>query len=179
MAKQVETTYGNALFELAIEEGKIDDWYVEVLELTSILKKNKDLIELLNHPQVDKLEKEKIIKNIFEGKISNEILGLIVMIMDKGHISKIVGVFRYFIKLVNEHKNIGVAKVTSATVLTEAQKSKIENRLIETTSYSRMEVTYKVDESLIGGLVIRIGDRVVDSSIKTKLETLSKTLANA
>ena len=58
MAKQVETTYGNALFELAIEEGKIDDWYVEVLELTSILKKNKDLIELLNHPQVDKLEKE-------------------------------------------------------------------------------------------------------------------------
>ncbi|MDD6402384.1 MAG: ATP synthase F1 subunit delta [Lachnospiraceae bacterium] len=179
MAKQVETTYGNALFELAIEEGKIDDWYVEVLELTSILKKNKDLIELLNHPQVDKLEKEKIIKNIFEGKISNEILGLIVMIMDKGHISKIVGVFRYFIKLVKEHKNIGVAKVTSATVLTEAQKSKIENRLIETTSYSRMEVTYKVDESLIGGLVIRIGDRVVDSSIKTKLETLSKTLANA
>lgn len=179
MAKQVETTYGNALFELAIEEGKIDDWYVEVLELTSILKKNKDLIELLNHPQVDKLENEKIIKNIFEGKISNEILGLIVMIMDKGHISKIVGVFRYFIKLVKEHKNIGVAKVTSATVLTEAQKSKIENRLIETTSYSRMEVTYKVDESLIGGLVIRIGDRVVDSSIKTKLETLSKTLANA
>ena len=179
MAKQVETTYGNALFELAIEEGKIDDWYVEVLELTSILKKNKDLIELLNHPQVDKLEKEKIIKNIFERKISNEILGLIVMIMDKGHISKIVGVFRYFIKLVKEHKNIGVAKVTSATVLTEAQKSKIENRLIETTSYSRMEVTYKVDESLIGGLVIRIGDRVVDSSIKTKLETLSKTLANA
>lgn len=179
MAKQVETTYGNALFELAIEEGKIDDWYVEVLELTSILKKNKDLIELLNHPHVDKLEKEKIIKNIFEGKISNEILGLIVMIMDKGHISKIVGVFRYFIKLVKEHKNIGVAKVTSATVLTEAQKSKIENRLIETTSYSRMEVTYKVDESLIGGLVIRIGDRVVDSSIKTKLETLSKTLANA
>lgn len=179
MAKQVETTYGNALFELAIEEGKIDDWYVEVLELTSILKKNKDLIELLNHPQVDKLEKEKIIKNIFEGKISNEILGLIVMIMDKGHISKIVGVFRYFIKLVKEHKNIGVAKVTSATVLTEAQKSKIENRLIETTSYSRMEVTYKVDESLIGGLAIRIGDRVVDSSIKTKLETLSKTLANA
>ena len=179
MAKQVETTYGNALFELAIEEGKIDDWYVEVLELTSILKKNKDLIELLNHPQVDKLEKEKIIKNIFEGKISNEILGLIVMIMDKGHISKIVGVFRYFIKLVKEHKNIGVAKVTSATVLTETQKSKIENRLIETTSYSRMEVTYKVDESLIGGLVIRIGDRVVDSSIKTKLETLSKTLANA
>ena len=42
MAKQVETTYGNALFELAIEEGKIDDWYVEVLELTSILKKNKE-----------------------------------------------------------------------------------------------------------------------------------------
>ena len=60
--------------------------------------------------------------------------------------------------------------------LSEVQKKQIEDRLLETTSYKEMEMTYAVDESLIGGMVIRIGDRVVDSSVKTKLEELTKQL---
>ena len=72
-----------------------------------------------------------------------------------------------------------MASVTSAVALSDSQKAAIEKRLIKTTEYKTMEMNFSVDASLIGGLVIRIEDRVVDSSIKTKLETLSKTLANA
>ena len=62
--------------------------------------------------------------------------------------------------------------------LSKNQKKEVENRLLETTSYVQMEMEYSVDKSLIGGMVIRIGDRVVDTSIKNKLNELSKELYN-
>ena len=60
--------------------------------------------------------------------------------------------------------------------LNEAQKSAVCAKLLETTSYREMEMHYQVDEALIGGMVIRIGDRVVDSSVATKLEELKRQL---
>lgn len=179
MAKQVDTTYGNALFELAVEENKVDSLYEEAQSLTELLKENEELVKLLGHPHIDKDEKKKIIEDIFSGRVSDEITGLMVMVVEKGHIGSITDIFNYFIKQVKKHKNIGVAGVVSAVALSDSQKAAIEKRLIETTGYDTMETDYSVDKSLIGGLVIRIEDRVVDSSIKTQLETLSKKLANA
>ena len=68
------------------------------------------------------------------------------------------------------------AYVTSAMELSDAQKAAVEKRLLETTKYVKFEMHYDVDSELIGGMVIRIGDRVVDTSIKTKLYELSKSL---
>ncbi|MBE5953773.1 MAG: F0F1 ATP synthase subunit delta [Lachnospiraceae bacterium] len=179
MAKQVDITYGNALFELALEEGKLDSLYEEAILLIQILEENEDLIKLLGHPQVSKEEKLKIVTSTFDGKASDELTGLMAMVVEKGHIGQIIRILNYFIKQVKKEKNIGVATVASAVELTDAQKKAIEQRLIETTVYDTMEIGYSVDKSLIGGLVIRIEDRVVDSSIKTKLENMSRTLANA
>ena len=89
-----------------------------------------------------------------------------------------LSVFEYFSNLVKEEKKIGKADVTTAIVLTQAQKEKVEKKLLETTKYETFEMCYHVDETLIGGMVIRIGDRVVDSSIKTKLYDLSRQLRN-
>jgi F-type H+-transporting ATPase subunit delta len=179
MAKQVDITYGNALFEFALEEGRLDDLYEEAQVLVDILRDNEELIRLLNHPHIDKEEKKKIIETAFGGRVSDELTGLMVMLAEKNHSAKLVDVFSYFIRQVKKAKNIGVAGVTSAVVLSDSQKKAIEQRLIETTAYDSMEVDYNVDGSIIGGLVIRIEDRVVDSSIKTQLETLSKSLINA
>lgn len=179
MAKQVDITYGNALFELALEEGKLDSLYEEATSLISILEENENLIKLLNHPQVSKDEKKKIVTDTFDGRVSDELTGLIAMVVEKGHVNKLIAILTYFVKQVKKEKNIGVAKVVSAVELSDTQKKAIEQKLIETTIYETMEVDYSVDKSLIGGLVIRIEDRVVDSSIKTKLENMSRTLANA
>ncbi|MBO6115073.1 MAG: F0F1 ATP synthase subunit delta [Lachnospiraceae bacterium] len=179
MAKQVDTTYGNALFELGCEENRLDELFEEVNAFIGIIDDNEELIKLLNHPQVNKEDKKKIVEDTFTGRISDDLLGLLVTVVDKGHIINIKDILKHFIKLVKEKKNIGEASVISAIALSDEQKSNIEKRLLETTSYNEIETTYAVDKSLIGGLVIRIEDRVVDSSIKTKLDKLSKTLANA
>ncbi len=179
MAKQVDTTYGNALFELGCEENRLDDLYEEVNAFVGIIDENEELVKLLNHPQVNKEEKVKIVEETFKGRISDDLLGLLVTVVNKGHIADIKNILKHFIKLVKQKKNIGEASITSAINLSDEQKSNIEKRLLETTSYNEIETSYAVDKSLIGGLVIRIEDRVVDSSIRTKLDTLSKTLANA
>ena len=179
MAKQVDATYGNALFELALEQNKVDELYSEVIELIAILRDNDELIKLLSHPHFAKEQKTDIVKESFDGRISDELTGLIEMIVSKNHAGDMIKTFEYFIKLVKQEKKIGVIDITSATELTDEQKSKVCKRVLETTDYETVEANYMVDESLIGGLIIRIEDRVVDSSIKTKLESLSKNLAKA
>ena len=87
-----------------------------------------------------------------------------------------LSVFDYFIDLVKEEKKIGRAFVATAVELSADQKAKVEQKLLDTTKYETFEMNYSVDTSLIGGMVIRIGDRVVDSSIKTKLFELTREL---
>lgn len=176
MAKQVSLTYGNALFELACEEGKIDQILEEVLAVKQIFKDNREIIRLLNHPKIVKEEKIAIIENIFKNRISDDLIGIIVIMIKKDRYSNILEVFNYFENAVKKYKNIGVAYITSAVTLSETQKNNIEKRLLDTTSYTKIEAIYNVDKGIIGGLIIRIEDRVIDSSIKTKIESLSKAL---
>ena len=99
------------------------------------------------------------------------------MIADKDHFKELDGVLIYFMDRYKEQKNIGTAYVTSAVELSEAQKEATKKRLLETTRYVEFEMHYDVDAALIGGIVIRIGDRVVDSSIKNKLQDLTRELS--
>ena len=176
MAKLVSKTYGDALFELAIEENKIDELFEEVILLKSILKDNPDFSKLMNHPKIDKEEEKEVCKSVFKGRVSDEIMGFLEIIINNNRYSEVFSVLDYFVNRVKEYKRIGMAYVTTPLPLDDSQKASIEKKLLETTSYSSMEMNYSIDESLIGGMVIRIGDKVVDSSIKTKLNELTKEL---
>ena len=83
---------------------------------------------------------------------------------------------KYQLDKIKELKGIGVVYVKTAMPLGQEQKNKIQQKLLDTTRYKKVEMHYEVDESLIGGMKIRIGDRVVDSSIETKLSQLTKQL---
>ncbi|MDE6518117.1 MAG: F0F1 ATP synthase subunit delta, partial [Acetatifactor sp.] len=85
-------------------------------------------------------------------------------------------IFQYFIDKVKEVKKIGTAYVTTPMELSEIRKSDIQDKLLATTPYLTMEMHYSVDPSLIGGMVIRIKDRVVDSSVRTKLADMKREL---
>lgn len=176
MAKLVSKTYGDALFELAVEENRTDSLMEEILMLQTVLKENKDFEKILEHPEISKQNKLQVIEDVFKGRISDALTGFLRIVVTKGRYKDLPDIFAYFIARVKEYKKIGVAVVTSAIPLVDAQKQKIEKKLLDTTSYRTMEIEYKVDESLIGGLMIRIGDRVVDSTIKSKLTSLTAGL---
>lgn len=176
MAKLVSNTYGDALFELALELNQLDSMLEEVKAVSLVLQENEEFAKLMNHPKIVKEEKMELIETIFKGRVSVELVGLMRMMVEKGHFNEMDSVFVYFMECVKEYKNIGTAYVTSAVALTEEQKKAVENRLLETTKYEMFELHFDVDASLIGGMTIRIGDRVVDSSIKNKLNDLTREL---
>ena len=177
MAKLVSKTYGDALFELALENNQLDSMLEEVRAVSDIITESEDLTKLMNHPKIVKEEKIKIIEEIFTNQVSREVVGLMRMIVQKGHFNEMESVFTYFIDRVKEYRNIGTAYVTSAVTLSDGQKSAVEKRLLETTKYVKFEMHYDVDSEVIGGMVIRIGDRVVDSSVRTKLYDLTRELS--
>ena len=176
MAKQVSKTYGRALFEVAMENHTLDTTLEEVLFVRQTFLENEELGQLLLHPNIEKEEKIKVIETIYKGKVSDEITGLMTMLITKGHLKDFIPIFDYVIQAIKEEKGIGVAYISSAMELSGEQKEKIEQKLLETTKYQEIEGIYQVDQALIGGLVIRIQDTIVDSSLKTQIANLSKTL---
>ena len=176
MAKLVSATYGDALFEVAMEQNAVDSLFEEAKAVWNALGDNHDLIEFLNHPKIDKNEKIKTIENIFDKFVSKEMTGFLVTVVNKDRSKELMNILDYFMDRIREHKKIGKAYVTTPMELSEASKQKVKKRLLETTNYREFDMIYNVDASLIGGMVIRIGDKVVDSSIKTKLNDLSRQL---
>lgn len=176
MAKLISKTYGEALFEIAMEENKMDVLFEEVQATAQILKENPELHRLLMHPKISKEEKISVMESIFKGRVSDELTGFLNLIIQKERYGDLNAVLQYFMDKVKEEKGIGVAYVTTAMELKESQKKQIVEKLLTTTGYKEMEMHFAVDESVIGGMVIRIGDRVVDSTIKSKLELLKKQL---
>lgn len=186
MAKLVSKTYGEALFEIAMdaqpdmtagqEPGAADELFVQVQQVSQILRENPQFDDLMMHPGISKSEKIAAMEAVFQGRVNDGLMGLMEIVIRKERYGELQEIFHYFIDKVKAVKGIGVAHITSAVALTDGQKAATVARLLETTSYQSIESDFAVDESLIGGMVIRINDRVVDSSVRSKLDELTRQL---
>ena len=159
MAKLVSKVYGDALFEAAMERDMLSPVYEEVQSLQTILMENADLVQFF-----------------FKGRVSDDLMGFLETVIEKGRQKELPKILDYFVNRVKEYKKIGIVTVTSAVELSAEQKAHTEAKLLETTAFVSLEVTYSVDPAILGGLVIRIGDRVVDNSIRTRLGEIRRDL---
>ena len=150
MAKLVANSYGNALFELALEKNNLDDMLEEITCLQKIFQENADFRKFLSHPQISKEEKISVIENTFKGKADNDIVGLLVLIVKKDRYNEIDAIFNYFISRVKEYKHIGIASVTSAKELTDEQKAQARNNIeVPTALKNPSALTIKVGNTTI------------------------------
>lgn len=164
------------MFAVASEEGRMDEFFEAAVGLTDVLRTNEDFGKLMSHPKIIQEDKVKIVEETFGGRIPKEMVGLMTLMVIKNREDEMLSVFDYFVELVKEEKKIGKADVTTAIPLSDKQKAQVEEKLLATTKYESFEMNYEVDKSLIGGMIVRIGDRVIDSSIQTKLNNLSRDL---
>lgn len=181
MAKLVSKTYGEALFQLAMEkeenrQGAAEEILQEILQLRSVLEENPEFDRLMKHPGVPKTEKLALVQNVFQERVSPEIYEFLRLTVSKDRYRDFPEILEYFDQEMKEYKKIGVAYVSTAVKLTELQEKQVEKRILETAPYESLEMHFAVKPELIGGMVIRIGDRVVDSSIQTKLNDLMRQL---
>lgn len=176
MAKLASKVYGEALFQVAVEENRIDEMMEEIRTVREALEQNRELSVLMEHPKIIKEEKVHLMENCFKGQVSDDVTGFLTVVVSKGRFRELPAIFDYLTMRMKEYKKIGVVTVRSAVELRREQKERIREKLMATTDYKSLEITWLVEESLIGGMVIRIGDRVVDSSLKYKLEQLTGQL---
>lgn len=176
MAKLISKTYGEAIFELAVSEDRVDELTEEIQGVLKVLEENPKFSDIMKHPKITKEEKLQVIETVFKGRVSDELTGFIRLIVEKGRYGNLREIMQYFLDEVKKQKGIGVAYVSSALPLREEQRKQVEAKLLSTTNFREMEMHYQVEESLIGGMVIRIGDKVADSSIRTKLTHLEQQL---
>ena len=178
MAKLIAKTYGGALFELAVDEDKTDELLQDFTVVNDVLKLYPDYNRLMNHPKILKEAKIEIMENVFKGRLSKEMTGFLELLIVKDRFGDIQAVYEQFSAMVKNYLGIGIAHVTTAFTMSEIQKAAIVERLLSVTDFKEMEIDYAVDEAIIGGMVVRIGDRIVDSSIATHISNLKKQLLN-
>ena len=178
MAKLVSKVYGDALFSLALEENKLDAIWDEVKAIREALKGNEDFLKVLCHPDMSQEKKWNVITEVFKEALSEESMGFLNVMIRKGRIGELPSVLEYFDQTAKEYNKIGVVEVTTPIPLTDAQKEQVENKILEVTEYETLEMDYQLKKELLGGMVIRIGDHVLDNSIKTKLDLMTRQLMN-
>ena len=177
MAKLVSKVYGDAYVSVVSEKNNLIDALEEIKSVKNILLENVEIIELLDSPKMDDEEKIDFIKGIFENHISVDSLGFLLTVIEKKRQAELLPIVDYVIDCVKELLLIGKATVTTALPLDDSKKERIVDELLKSSHYKSLEVEYVVDNSIIGGIVIRIGDRVVDSSVKTRIEKMRKMLS--
>lgn len=167
--------YAQALYEIAAQEKKVDDLEQELLAVEQLLKQHPDLRKILLHPQITPVAKKELLKKLFEGRLSEITGNFLALLIDHRRESFLGDIVAEFVAIANAARNIITAQVTSAVELSDKEKSSMA-KVLNQAAGKKVLVSYVVDPHLIGGVVVRMGDRVIDGSVRTRLASLRERL---
>ena len=174
----VAKRYGQALFDLASEKNMLDQLERELTDVMQVIEESHELKKVVEHQLMSAELKQEIFRKVYSDRISPTAMNFLLLIVHKRREMALKQIVSQFLNLANEARGIVKAQVKSAVELSSDQLEKLRESLVKTTGRNiLLEVT--IDEKLIGGLVVRIGDRIIDGSISTKLNMLEKHLKNA
>ena len=165
--------YADAAFEIGRADGTLEGWERDLLTLREALE-NEELRGLVQHPAIPFAEKEKVLRKVAAG-VAREPLSLALLMVRRGRPGAIDAMVDRFGELVRRERGIVLAEVRTALPLDDEERSAIAERLRALTG-DRIEMNEVVDESLIGGVSVRIGDQLYDASVRSRLERLRARL---
>ena len=165
--------YAEAAFEIGRSEGSLDEWERDLVRLSAAIS-DDELRSLVEHPAVPFAAKERIVRRVVTG-VSPMPLNLVLLMVRRGRPGAFGPMVEHFRALVRRHRGVALAEIRTAMPLDEAQRDAVVERLHELTG-DTIEINEVVDESLIGGITVRIGDRLYDASVRNRLERLRARL---
>lgn len=171
----VDLTYGSALYQAAVEVNKKDLILDEANQVLDIFEKNPDFYDFINYPAISAIEKKDILKNVFEGRICRELLNLLYVLTDKGRTARFSKIIKAYKDMVDREEGITYGTVYSVEPLTDAQMKKVESQLTDLLK-EETKLENKLDKSLIGGMKVMVDGRIIDASIRKRLQDLSNKL---
>jgi len=167
--------YAEALYDIASKQNLVDTIEAELKAVEVILAENNDLQKVLYHPQITAANKKELLNKLFKGKVSDVTGNFLALLVDRRREAFFGDIVAEFVSLANVVRNIVAAQVASAVELNDKEKGNMDQILAKLTG-KKVQTSYAVDPSLIGGVVVRIGDKIIDGSIKTRMATLKERL---
>jgi len=166
--------YAEAAFEVALADGTLDRWKADLGTAAGMLGR-PDVEPTVDSPAVPLGERIEIVRQLLEPRISAQALRLVTLLVERGKVSALPRVSEQFDRLLNAHRGVVEATVTSAVPLTEDETAAVRSR-VEAMAGSVVELRTMVNPDLLGGLTIQIRDRLLDASIRGRLERLRDQL---
>ncbi|GAA5065433.1 F0F1 ATP synthase subunit delta [Roseibacterium beibuensis] len=172
----IAARYATAMFELADEGGSLDKLEADVDALDAALAESADLRDLIASPVYGRDETGAAIAKLVEAMSLGPIAGNTLKLMaEKRRLFVLPALLAALREKIAEHKGEITADVVSAKALTKAQSDKLQKSLSATVGRD-VKLNTTVDESLIGGLVVKVGSKMIDTSIRSKLNTLQNSM---
>ncbi|MFD2616232.1 F0F1 ATP synthase subunit delta [Terrilactibacillus laevilacticus] len=168
MSEVVSKRYASALFEVAKEHGKVDDFENDLILVNTTIVENDELNKVLNHPQIDIDDKKALIASIFNDTISQEVINLLYVLIDRDRENIVTDIREAYQVLADKERGILDVTVTTAKPLDEKGQHALSKKLGKAVN-KKLRMHTKVDDSLIGGLLLRVGDKLYDGTIAGKL----------
>jgi F-type H+-transporting ATPase subunit delta len=172
---EIASQYAAATIELA-EKEKIEEQVLSDLEsIATVVSQTPEFDAVLKHPAIAPVERKRLLVELFQGKINDLTLRLVELLADKRRLELLSQIAVEYRKLYQINKNTLSASLTSADPLSDQEKEHFKVQLAKRFG-KQLDLEISVDPSLLGGLVLRVGDEVIDGSVKGKLRALEKTL---
>ncbi len=162
--------YAEAAFEIARRDGTLDRWLAD-LRLAAEVAAVPDVARAVDNPAVPFATRREILAALLGRRLAPPAFNLVLLLAQRGRLGAAPAVAAEYKRLVDRERGIVVATVTSAAPLEPAEIEAIADRLRASTG-ARPELEIGVDPGLIGGLTVRIGDRLIDASVRGRLERL-------
>ena len=171
MYEYLDKRYALALYEVAEEKGKVEEYLNDLREICDLIDNNKDFYEVIKHPQISTKQKKRTFINIFKGKIDEELLSFLLILIEKDRMLFLREKLNEMEKIHLEKNNTLVAVVKTAVPLLEKEVNELKIKL-ENKYDKNIIITTEVDKSLLGGVYVRVGNDVIDGTVKSKLDEM-------
>jgi F-type H+-transporting ATPase subunit delta len=169
----VATRYAKSLFDLAKEQGQQEVVFADMAIIAEACRANRELVVLFNSPVINTDKKKAVVDAIFASQIGKMTLAFLNIILTKRREHYVPGIAVEYLKMYNLFKGIETATVTTAVALDEETRNKISAMVHQQTG-KEVQLTEKIDASIIGGFILRFGDKQIDTSVSGKIRELGK-----
>ena len=174
---KVAGRYAKSLIDLAVENNGLAESYNDMVLFEKVVDETPELEAILKNPIVPLDKKVGILEGVFGNKVGKLTITFFKIVVNKGRSAILFATAKQFIKQYNEIKGIVTADVTSATTLSAAAKAQIIETVKKELGANEVIVNEKIDENLIGGFILKVGDKQFDASIASGLNKLKKEFA--
>ncbi len=166
--------YAQAVFQIALENDEFDRW-LDDLSLLASAQANPEFAEFLDAPQITVAQKSELISSTLSGSVGPLALNLTALLASRGTVHLIPHVAEQFEQMLNAHRGIEHAEVISAVPLDDEQTRQVA-QMLQGMVGKEVRLSTRVEPQILGGIVARVGDRVIDGSTRTKLQEMRRQL---